>query len=96
MCSDFGMTHSPFGHRVGGANSDLIGADAPKRRGTVQISGKNVDMNIMVKMYTEASGAIKNECPICPAWLALWRQCQAFSSVSHHSFNASSCSVKKA
>ena len=63
MCSVLGITHSPFGHRVDESRVDetvkLIGAYAPERLGAVQISGKNVDMNIMCGTYTEWGGGNK-------------------------------------
>ena len=49
-----GLGHCTFSVRPPHRRSrfDLIGADAPERLGVVQISGKNVDMNIMVGTYT--------------------------------------------
>ncbi|MDA9528150.1 hypothetical protein ACM42_06830 [Bradyrhizobium sp. CCBAU 25338] len=54
-----GIAHSPLGYSIKRSRFDLIGADAPERLSAVQISGKNVDMNIMVGTYTAADRRIK-------------------------------------
>src|SRR5262245_43225041 len=47
---------SPLGRRISGTVVDLIGAFTPERFGVVQISGKNVDVNIMLRTYNQPEG----------------------------------------
>ncbi|MEY9180041.1 hypothetical protein ABIG06_001962 [Bradyrhizobium sp. USDA 326] len=58
-----GIAHSPLGYRIKRSRFDLIGADAPERLSAVQISGKNVDVNIMAGTYSPAEHGIKMRWP---------------------------------
>jgi hypothetical protein len=67
-----GIAHSPFGCRIERSRFDLIGADAPETTSAVQISGKNVDANIM--MGNVYRGGARNQDTLGCFPQAEWRQ----------------------
>jgi hypothetical protein len=62
----FGLGHCTFSARLPHQAQpvDPIGADAPERLFAVQISGKNVDVNIMIDTYSAAECGIKTRPPL--------------------------------